>query len=172
MEAGMGKLLLAVTIVGAQPAQLPEITRLELFAGTWNASVRALGPTGGSTSAEHGQATYHWDSGHRWLRYESRFSLAPLGPYEVHGVVGYDEQAKRYRAWAFNSLGVAIEYTGAWENKTTLAFTSTTNTARVVYTCRPDGSIRLLSERRQPDGSFEAYFESILSKSRSRNDHR
>ena len=98
---------------------------------------------------------------------DNRFSLPAVGAYEVHGVVSYDEQAKRYRAWAFNSLGVAVEYTGAWENETTLAFTSTTNNARVVYTLRPDGSIRLISERRLADGSFEAYFESILTAKKS-----
>jgi hypothetical protein len=87
-----------------------------------------------------------------------------MGPYEVNGTVGFDEPSQRYRAWAFNSLGIAIEYTGVWTDDVTLVFTSISNTARVTYTRRVDGSIRLLSERRSADRTFEAYFESILTR--------
>lgn len=51
-----------------------------------------------------------------------------------------------------------------WTDDVALAFTSISNTARVTYMRRPDGSIRLLSERRAADGTFQAYFESILTR--------
>jgi hypothetical protein len=158
----MGTVYLAV--FAALAVQFSEAARLDIFVGTWTASVRAIGPDASSSPAMGG-AQYRWDVGRRWLLYTSTFDLPGGRPYEVNGTVGFDESSKRYRAWAFNSLGVVIEYTGVWSDDVTLVFTSVSNTARVTYTRRPDGSIRLLSERRAADGTFEAYFESILTRS-------
>jgi hypothetical protein len=154
---------LFLAVVAALTVQASESARLDIFVGKWRASVRAIG-TGASESPAAGEANYRWDIGRRWLVYESTFDLPGGGRYEVNGTVGFDQSSKRYRAWAFNSLGVAIEYTGDWNDDVTLVFTSISSTARVTYTRRPDGSIRLLSERRVADGTFEAYFESVLTR--------
>lgn len=158
------QLLLLAALGGMPPVGGPDDNKLSFFAGKWKASVRMIGPGATPASTAAGEATYRWDVGRRWLLYESRFDLPGVGPYEVNGSVGYDEESKRYRAWAFNSLGVVIEYWGAWEDDVTLVFTSTTNTGRVVYTRQPDGSVRLVSDRQRGDGTFETFFESVMTR--------
>ncbi len=105
-------LLLAAMQAQAPPPQRPaELDTLQIFVGAWNATI------GSEPRANaDGVTTYRWDAGRRWLMSQSSFTSVPgLGPYEVHAVVGFDAETKRYRAWAFNSVGIVIEYTGRWE---------------------------------------------------------
>ena len=71
------------------------------------------------------------------------FSALPgLGPYEVHGVVGYDTSDGAC-AWAFNTMGNAVEYTGEWEGDGRLVFTAIGGGGRVIYTLRKSGADRV-----------------------------
>jgi catechol 2,3-dioxygenase-like lactoylglutathione lyase family enzyme len=164
MEGLMSHLAMVALVIATFQASsslsaASEAARLDAFAGTWSAT------TSGASAGAVGEATYQWDARHRWLVYRSQFDEMPgIGEYEVNGAVGYDESARQYRAWAFSSAGVAIEYTGGWQGDTTLLFTSTTGAARVVYTILSPGSIRFAAERKTATGAFEPYFETLLQR--------
>ena len=159
--------LLSVWLFAAMNAQAPppqrpaELDTLQVFEGAWNAT---LGSDSRPSNAD-GVTTYRWDAGRRWLMYQSSFASVPgLGSYEVHGVVGFDAATRRFRAWAFNTFGNAIEYTGLWETDRRLVFLSLSGGGRVSYAFGPDGRITFTSEQKSADGTFTPYFTATFTR--------
>jgi hypothetical protein len=150
------------------PTRLPEEIRLDFLLGDWRATgivhPGRFGPGGAST----GTTTYRWELDNKWLLYTSRLHLPSLGLYEVRGGVTYDRQAGLYHAFAFNNLGVLLIYTGTWESETQLVFTLThppaQEKARVVYLKSRDGAVQLISESSSDGLTYQAYFETTLSR--------
>jgi hypothetical protein len=160
--------MLAMAAV-AQPVAPPRAdARLDFFVGEWTSRnvhhASPFGPAGTST----GTARYQWAMDGVWLQYESRFDVPGLGPYEVRGGVAVDLRVAGYRAFAYNSLGVVVEYVGDWESETRLVLTAVRSMpvpgTRVVYEQRSDGTVLFLAEREAEGGSWVAYFESELTR--------
>jgi len=167
--AALTALLAAAAAPSAALAEPPDpLARLDFLLGEWDMhnvfTASGLGPGGAGV----GLARYRRALGDAWLVYDSELDIPGRGPYAVHGAVSFDSALGRYRAWAFNSLGVAIEYTGAWEG-TRLVFDAVRREAgrgaRVSYEPRADGSVVLRSERERRDGTgYETYFEARLTR--------
>jgi hypothetical protein len=142
--------------------------RLVHFIGDWQDAGRTLpGPfgPGGPTS---GRTTYRWQVGGRWLIYTSHMDIPGMGEYVVHGGVTFNDQTKKYDAFAANSLGNLLVYEGLWTDPTTLVFTlihpPPAARSRVVYRILSDDSMHLRSERLAEDGAFQAYFETEMTR--------
>ena len=140
--------------------------RLGFLVGQWTSQnthfASPLGPAGTST----GTTACRWDmSG--WLLYESKLTIPGVGPYEARGGVTRNPRGPSYRAFSYNTLGMLVEYDGAWESETRLVFTALRTApgrgARVLYEKRPDGSVLFASEMQRPDGGFDRYFESVMT---------
>jgi len=152
------------------PQRAPEETRLDFLVGPWQAAgvvhPGRFGPGGTCT----GDAEYRWDLRGKWLTYTSRLTLPGLGLYEVRGGVAYDPRAGRYRAFAFNNLGVLLAYDGAWEDDARLvfyvAYPDAREKSRIAYTRLADGSVQLVSESAADGVRYEAYFETMLTRAR------
>lgn len=148
--------------------RLAEELRLDFLLGDWRAAgvvhPGRFGPGGAST----GTTSYRWELDDKWLLYTSRLLLPGLGLYEVRGGLSHDSNAGLYHAFAFNNLGILLIYTGAWESETRLVFTLThppaLEKARVVYVKSPDGSVQLISESSVDGVTYQAYFETTLSR--------
>jgi hypothetical protein len=145
-----------------------ETARLDFLLGDWTSIDQVYpGPQEPGGNSE-GTASYKWQVGGTWLQYEFRTNLPGLGPYEVHGGFRHDAAADEYRAYAVNSLGKLLVYSGHWEGDDTLVFTlvypERQEDTRVCYTKLPDGGIRMTSERPAEGGGRKVYFETILSK--------
>ncbi|MBN1858685.1 DUF1579 family protein [Candidatus Bipolaricaulota bacterium] len=144
----------------------PQEKTLDFFVGHWkntgDVSPGPFGPGGPVT----GNTRYHWAVGERWLLYISHLELPGLGRYEVHGGVAFDRQSGRYDAFAVNSLGNLMVYTGNWEGAKTLVFTLVhphpEMAARIVYrglSDHPSRAFTMSAERVSKDGRFKSYFE-------------
>ncbi len=144
----------------------PEEAKLNIFVGDWKNQGTVypgrFGPGGDST----GETTYRWEVGNKWLYYDSRLHLPGMGDYEVHGGVAYDAQVGKYRAFAFNSLGILLVYTGYWED-TRLIFDLVhphpKKPSRVVYHTFPDNTFEMHSETSEDGINFTPYFETRFS---------
>ncbi len=145
-----------------------EEARLDFLLGDWVNTGQTFPSPFGPAGPVTGNSTYAWDLGGRWLLYTSQLNLPGLGEYEVRGGVNFDRAAGAYRAFAVNSLGVLICYSGRWQDDLTLAFTSTyppaPRPARVVYTRLADGTVGFRSERATEGGDYETYFETSLAR--------
>lgn len=145
----------------------PEDAHLDFLVGEWRnegqTTPGSFGPGGEIT----GTTAYQWDISGKWLLYTSRLVLPGLGDYTVHGGFSFNPQAGQYDAFAANSLGNLMIYTGSWEDESTLVFTlanpGVQGSARVVYRKLPDGAVQMSSERRV-EGDFEAYFETTMQR--------
>ncbi len=145
-----------------------EEARLDSFVGNWQNTGTVypgrFGPGGPSTGA----TTYRWDLDGRWLVYDSRLNLPGMGVYQVQGGVSYDRQAGKYRAFAFNNLGVLLVYDGRWEGDSRLVFDLVhpppEGGSRVVYIQNLDGSIQMNSETSTDGVNYQPYFETTLSR--------
>jgi hypothetical protein len=145
------------------PSRSTEEDMLEFLVGEWNNTGHVLpGPFGPGGPAT-GETSYHWAVGGKWLLYVSRLELPGLGRYEVHGGVTFNSRARKYDAYAINSLGNLLVYVGEWVDETTLAFMLVhplpRDRARVVYHKLPDGSFKMTSENASVEGEFVPYFE-------------
>jgi len=122
----------------------------------------------GPGGAISGSSTYRWAINAKWLLYSSQLDLPGMGAYVVHGGVSYNHQTEKYDAFAANSLGNLIVYEGEWQENSPLMFLSVhpepAGSARVRYQINPDGSITFTSEKRMPDGQFEAYFQTDMQR--------
>jgi Protein of unknown function (DUF1579) len=149
-----------------QPIRSPQEERLDFFVGNWKNSGKlmpgSLGPGGDIV----GTTSYAWAVGGKWLQYTSNLELPHMGKYEVQGGVVFNNQTKKYEAYAVNSTGALMVYKGDWIDKNTLVFLLTypppADQARIVYHKLPDGSIQMKSDQLQEDGEFETYFETYL----------
>jgi hypothetical protein len=144
----------------------PEGSKLDFFVGNWHNTGQVypgpFGPGGPST----GTTTYCWELDGKWLMYTSRLSLPGLGAYEVQGGVTYNPRSQRYDAFAFNNLGALLVYDGHWGDDSQLVFNLTypPGRSRVVYIKLPDGRIQMNSENSKDGITYEAYFETTLSR--------
>jgi hypothetical protein len=147
----------------------PDEIRLNFFVGDWHNIGQVypgpFGPGGAST----GTTSYRWELGGKWLMYTSRLTLPGLGDYEVQGGVTYNPKSQQYDAYAVNNLGVLLAYHGFWENDSRLVFNLTypQGRSRVVYIKLADGRIQMNSENSNDGETYQAYFETTLSRDES-----
>jgi hypothetical protein len=135
---------------------------LDFLLGEWvntgEVTPGAFGPGGPVTSSTN----YAWEIGNKWLIYDSTLDLPGLGPYEVHGGVGFNPEMGAYQAFAVNSMGNLMLYRGHWEDASTLVFMLTNpgaeGSARVVYEKQSDGSVHMGSDHLIENGHYESYF--------------
>jgi len=154
-----------MTVTAQRP---PQLARLDFLVGEWRAEGTVypgrFGPGGPTT----GTAEYAWALDGKWLLYTSRLLLPGLGPYEVRGGVALNPRADRYDAFAYNTFGVLLAYTGAWEVETRLvfdlAYPAAGEKARVVYVREAGGAVRFISEAEAEGGGFAPYFETRFTR--------
>jgi hypothetical protein len=134
--------------------------------GNWQSAGQIYSGPFGPGGASTGTTTYHWELNGKWLMYTSSLNLPGLDAYEVRGGVAYNPKSQKYDAFAFNNLGALLVYDGYWEDESRLIFNRThpPGRSRAVYIKLPDGKIQMNSENSQDGVSYEAYFETTLSR--------
>jgi len=100
------------------PTPAPELKKLEMFAGDWNAEgtmVAAPGaPSGKWTMATHGD----WMEGNFFIVQHDEMDLGAMGKVKETAFLGYDTDKKVYTYHAFSSMGEAETAIGTLEGDT------------------------------------------------------
>ena len=141
MSASIALLLTTLAAIGMvtshqtlRPKRDPAIDKLDFFLGTWKCEAKVLPGRFGPGGPASGMSHYKWSIGGKWLMYDSEFVLPSIGPYEVHGVLAYDEKEGKYVSYAFNNLAPrGVEYRGEWKDQNVLIFTSLAKSGAVPY---------------------------------------
>ena len=102
---------------GAQPGPSPEMRKLDFLVGKLTIKGK-LYPPNGTPSELTGTAETTWAMGGRYLQIQSTFQRETGSARETLRLIGYDPQAKQYRAWSFTSGGpMASEWRGNFEGE-------------------------------------------------------
>jgi hypothetical protein len=152
----------------AESTRPPEEVKLDFLLGDWTSSDRTYPGPQGPGGESQGSASYRWEVGRSWLVYDFQTEIPGMGPYAVRGGAAYVPAQGKYVAYSVNSFGALLLYDGAWEAEDTLVFTLVYPRhhpdTRISYTMRPDGTVRMTSERPAEEGGRELYFETLLSR--------
>ncbi|HEY7117997.1 MAG TPA: DUF1579 family protein [Tepidisphaeraceae bacterium] len=96
------------------PPPPPELKVLQRFVGSWDtAGVSQVAEWTPREINTTGRVTMEWALGGRFVQGKGTDTL----PSELTMLWGYDADRRAYRTWLFNSLGLAIEWTGDWDDR-------------------------------------------------------
>jgi Protein of unknown function (DUF1579) len=96
------------------PPPPPELKVLQRFVGSWDtAGTSKVAEWTPKEIRTTGRITVEWALGGRFVQAKGTDTL----PTELTMLWGYDADRRAYRSWLFNSLGLAIEWAGDWDDR-------------------------------------------------------
>jgi Protein of unknown function (DUF1579) len=162
-------LLAVVASAAPAPRPAPELQKLAFLVGDWvheeTMYPGPLGPGGPRKGRSKGQ----WLLGDHYLYVNYVSRNAANETLEARGLLGWDPDKKAYRMDWYDSMGMAVHYTGDFTPEGTLVFN-----AEYVLQGKPvkeqfsiqkpeGGKVVFTSSMPGPDGTFKPVFQSVAT---------